>query len=556
MPVFLDHVFWHGITVLLAILFPLIYLPIRLKHDLHMLQQNYYRNERYLRWRREHRRQERNVIAWLPVVLIAAIFMWPAPYTSKWSIAQTVLCMLAMLTNMGLGNIEYQRSRRSAKKPLVMTARAKRLYIIALGLIISAILPIYLFIKEILSVTLSSPLFLLSLLLLLSFVALPLYSGYYLLFVNRLLQPLEQSIGRKYLQEGKQILASRPDLICVGITGSYGKTSCKMILDAMLSEKFITLATPGSVNMPLGVTRIIREQLKPIHEIFICEMGARQSGDIKELCDLVQPQMGILTAIGPQHLETFGSLQAVAETKYELIMSLPPQGTAVLNLDQELIAAREHQAPCAVIGYGLKQTSHYHAKDIRYDAQGLHFTLVTPAGERQPMRSLLLGRHNISNIVGAAAAAHTLGLPLPLAARAVSYLKPLPHRLQLIQGHNYIVIDDAFSSNPVGAASALEVLSQMSGGRKIMVTPGMVELGSEQYELNRAFAREAAKVCDYIILVGKKHSLPLQEGLKEAGYHDYAVAKDLDEARTLLTAQARSGDTVLFENDLPDTYNE
>jgi len=523
-----------------------------------MLQQNSYRNERYRRWRRDHRGQERNMVAWLPVILIAAMFLWPEPYTYKWNYAQNTLCALTILVSMGLGNMEYLRGRRrQVKKPLMMTARAKRLYIMAVVLIVVAILPVRQLIVTILAITLIfSPWFFICLALLLSYAALPLYSGHYLLFVNRLLQPVEKSINQKYLQEAKRILASRPGLICVGITGSYGKTSCKMILNAMLREKFITLATPDSVNTPMGITRIIREQLKPIHDIFICEMGARQSGDIAELCDLVQPRIGVLTAIGPQHLETFGSQQAVADTKFELIMSLPPQGTAVLNLDQALIAAREQQAPCAVVGYGLKQTQTYHAEDIRYSANGLHFTLVSPAGERQPVQSPLLGRHNVSNIVGAAAAAHILGLPLQLAARAVRYLDPLPHRLQLIQSHNYTIIDDAFNSNPEGAASALEVLQQMGEGRKILITPGMVELGSEQQTLNRAFAREAAQVCDHIILVGKTHSLPLQEGLIEAGFQRYTVAADLNEARAILANQARPGDTVLFENDLPDTYNE
>jgi UDP-N-acetylmuramoyl-tripeptide--D-alanyl-D-alanine ligase len=498
----------------LLYLITFIFLAFKLKHDLHMLQQNSYRNERYRRWRKEHPRQ------------------------AKW----------------------LYRSL-SAKKPLVITARVKRLYIASLLFVIFlALINISLYF---LLSTLWSPKWLylttlgIYLVLLFLYLCLPFYSGNYLLFINWLLQPLEKTINKKYLNEAKQILAERPALKRVAITGSYGKTSCKMILAAMLSEQYITLATPESVNTPLGITRIIREQLKPIHQVFICEMGAKQAGDIAELCDLVQPQTGLLTAIGPQHLETFGSEEAIAHTKFELIRALPNDGLAVLNLGNGAIAARQEQAPCRVAGYGLDACLPYHAEDIKYGAAGVSFTLVNPQGGRQPLISNLLGRHNIENIVGAAAAAAELGISLPQIARAVRSLQPIEHRLQWIPGPGYTIIDDAFNSNPAGAAAALEVLAQMKG-QKILITPGMVELGEKEQELNRDFARLAAQVCDFIILVGKKHSLPLQEGLQEAGFapERYAVAANLEQAREILTQKAQPGGTVLFENDLPDTYNE
>ena len=485
-----------------------LYLTAKLKHDLHMLQQNSYRNERYRRWRAQHLAQE----AW-------------------WRLWHPFL-------------------KAPAKKPLVMTARAKRLYITALCI---AALPL---LAVIALPFIALPLPALAALILL-YLSVIFFSGYYLILINWLLQPLEKIINLRYLNEAKTILVQRPDLMRVGITGSYGKTSMKMILSAMLSERYITLATPDSVNTPMGVTRIIREQLKPIHQVFICEMGAKQAGDIAELCDLVQPQTGILTAIGLQHLETFGSEEAIAHTKFELIRALPPTGLAVLNLSQEAIAARVEQAPCRVAGYGLSGQP-YHAEDILYSVGGLSFTLVTPQGERQPMISRLLGQHNIENIVGAAAAAAELGLTLPQIARAVRSLNPLPHRLQLISGPGYTIIDDSFNSNPAGAAAALAVLAQMGEGQKILITPGMVELGEKQHELNRDFAMAAAKICDFIILVGKKHSQSLQEGLLLAGFSSerHVVAADLAQARTLLAQHICPGDTVLFENDLPDMYLE
>ncbi|MCL1905779.1 MAG: Mur ligase family protein [Clostridiales bacterium] len=534
--------------IFLPLLYLLAYLALKLKHDLHMLQQNSYRNERYRRWLGQHRTEERDWFAWLPGLLLCCFLLVSSiPLKDRMILAMgfgVVFVLFALfIIILSIYMLLRLRRRFIAKKPLVMTARAKRLYTLALALPVLYILSIWILPFGAL---------------LLAYVFLPAFSGHYLMFVNWLLQPVENSINKKYLNEAKQILAGRPGLRRVAITGSYGKTSCKMILAAMLGEKYITLATPESVNTPMGITRVIREQLKPIHEIFICEMGAKQAGDIAELCELVQPQTGILTAIGPQHLETFGSEDAIANTKFELIRALPPDGLAVLNLGYAEISARKGEAPCRMAGYGWDDQP-YHAEDIEYNAKGVSFTLVNPNGDRQKVESRLLGRHNIENILAAAAAAAELGLSLPQIARAVRFLDPLPHRLQLLEGYGYTIIDDAFNSNPAGAAAALSVLSLMGEGKqKILITPGMVELGEKEQELNREFALFAARVCDHIILVGKKHSLPLQQGLQEAGLpsHRYTVAADLAQARQILGQKVRPGAVVLFENDLPDTYNE
>ena len=545
-----------------------------------MLQQNSYRNKRYLRWLDQYS-GKRCYIRWLNQYIGKGRSRWIQEcldwhvYRPTWLLLFGVLSLqfipdinnvtfstgiLWFITQLVLFIVmAFHLFRRishcpRAKKPLVMTARAKRLYVTALTVIFLGLLCPFFIPGD------SNTLFVINIFVIninIFYILSPIYSGYYLMFINWLLQPLEKRINQKYLSEAKGILAGRPGLKRVAITGSYGKTSCKMILAAMLAEKYITLATPESVNTPMGITRVVREQLKPIHEVFICEMGAKQAGDIAELCNLVQPQTGILTAIGPQHLETFGSEETIANTKFELIRALPPDGLAVLNLSYEKIAVRKGEAPCRVAGYGLAAQP-YHAEDIQYSAQGVSFTLVNPQEERQNMTSRLLGRHNIENIVGAAAAATELGISLPQIARAVRSLNPLPHRLQLLTGPGYTIIDDAFNANPQGAAAALTVLSQMGEGQKILITPGMVELGEKEQELNREFALSAAQVCDYIILVGKKHSLPLQEGLQEANLSPerYAVAADLAEARQILAQIVKPGAVVLFENDLPDTYNE
>ncbi|MBU2462326.1 UDP-N-acetylmuramoyl-tripeptide--D-alanyl-D-alanine ligase, partial [bacterium] len=328
----------------------------------------------------------------------------------------------------------------------------------------------------------------------------------------------------------------------IGITGSYGKTSTKHILAHILSQKYKVLATPESYNTLMGICKVINNNLLPEHQIFIVEMGAYKRGDIKELCDLVKPEIGILTGIGLQHLERFGSVENIRKTKFELIESLPKDGIAILNSGCKY--CQKFQPKVKTIRYGGQE------KGIRVSAEGLSFSVngIT-------FQTSLLGSHNLQNILSAIACARELKMTLEEIQRAVFSLPQIPHRLQLIKTPTSIIIDDAYNSNPVGAKEALFLLSQFSG-RKILVTPGMIELGEKEYEENRLFGEEAAKTCDVVILVGKKRTKAIADGLLSAGFSkdNLFVVKSLDEARDKLS-QIR-GDVILFENDLPDNYDE
>jgi len=524
---------------IIAVLLFVIYMVVKLKHDLHMLQQNSYRNERYLRWYKNWRQKElfyAEFLLLLPVVL--SIFSRLASQIS----AALVFVLLIL---------SYKRHLKPQKKALVMTFRAKRLYSVAIAIgAIFALIMIFAVgrVSNILSVV--------SWLLLLGGV---IFSFVFLLLANILLHPVEQSINRRFMNEAKEILRSIPGLDIIAITGSFGKTSCKMILGGLISNEKTTLFTPGSFNTPLGITRVVRENLRPIHEVFIAEMGAKQKGDISELCDLVGPRIGILTAIGEQHLETFGNIQNIIDTKFELIEALPADGLAILNYDDENIRANIHRAPCRAITYGFDKAADYRAEDISYDRRGCSFTVICPSGETVSIRTPLLGRHNIYNILAGTACAHEIGLPLAKIAKEAARLTPVEHRLQLHSNPaGYNIIDDAFNANPKGTKAALEVLGTFTDGQKIIITPGMIELGPKEYELNFAFGQDCAKVCDIVILVGKTQTKPIQDGLAAASFptEKYYVASDLNDARRYLAQVVRPGDTVLFENDLPDTYNE
>ncbi|NLF80435.1 MAG: UDP-N-acetylmuramoyl-tripeptide--D-alanyl-D-alanine ligase [Clostridia bacterium] len=502
-----------------------------LRRHVHMMQQHTYRIDRYwqwyaARWRKEYRKAE--LVLFLPP-LLALI------NTLAFAIAEICLCGLLLL-------IYWPRPARE-KKPLVFTPRARRLYVLAVALVAADALILLIF---------PYPLLIGAALIVMCALA-----SLYVIAANWLLGPRERSINDGFLHQAADKIAGLPELVKIGITGSYGKTSTKLIMGAVLGEKYRVCVTPGSFNTPMGVTRVIRETLSPLDEIFVCEMGAKQRGDIAELCALVRPKLGVLTAIGEQHLESFGSVEAIIDTKFELIESLPPDGLAIVNGDDPRIAANLQRSPSRVLRYGLNPEFDYWADQISYGPQGATF-VYHHGGESGEFSTCLLGRHMVSNILASLAVADQLGLSLAQMQRAVKALRPIEHRLQLRPAGDYSVIDDAFNANPAGAKAALEVLAAFGGGQKIIVTPGMVELGEREYELNFELGRHMAAVCDWIILVGPAQSRPLREGALAADYarERLIVVADLNEARQHLGRIVRPGDVVLFENDLPDTYNE
>ena len=370
--------------------------------------------------------------------------------------------------------------------------------------------------------------------------------------------PVEKAISEMYFRDAQRILRERNDLIRIGITGSWGKTSVKFILGTILEEKYHTLVTPASFNTPMGVTKVIRTRLEPSHRVFIAEMGARHVGDIKEMCRLVHPQKGVITSVGPQHLDTFKTTERVAKTKFELIESLPADGSAYFADDQDICRQLYQKTSVHKVISGLdSQYDDVWAEDITFSPEGCSF-LLCREGERIHCHTQLLGELNIRNILLSASVAMEMGLSLAQTARGISRIKPIEHRLQLIRHPGGIaVIDDAFNSNIQGAKQAFQVLKQFPQNR-IIVTPGMVELGEKEYDMNRQFGEAMADCCDIAILVGKKRSEAIIEGLKNKGVSSDSVlvVANLDEATVKLREIGAPGDTVLFENDLPDNYTE
>lgn len=375
--------------------------------------------------------------------------------------------------------------------------------------------------------------------------------------------PLERMIARRFLAEASRRMRAYRGRV-LGITGSYGKTSTKYVVADLLSARYRVLKTPAGVNTTMGITRVIREELKDEHEVFVVEMSAYGPGEIREVCDIVHPSLGILTAVGVQHLERFGTAERIAEAKYELLAGLPAGAPAVINADDQVclrLAERARREGKRVALYGMGDGAAdlaVRGTEVAVSARGSRFRVVTADGQAEVFETKLLGRWNLSNVLGGIAAALEWGVPLSAMRPAVAALVPAPRRLEIREEGGVIRILDVANANPRGAEMALEVLAQFTGGSRILITPGMVELGPIEAEENRRFGEKAAPVCDYVVLVGPDQTRPIRQGLMERGFPAEKVltARQADEVTDLLAGIVRPGDILLYENRLPDTYLE
>lgn len=499
--------------------------------SMHFFQLNSYKAKTHTKWLNENFNKILPHCIFANIILIISILQ--INVNAKLGIA-TVLFLLSSIVE----------KPKKAKKALVYTPRVKRMFVTLAVIFTLVIGPcIKPFIKEHATVLL---------IIVAVFYA---FTPVLLLLANFINIPIEKGVNRYYTNDAKKILRSCPDLKIIGITGSYGKTSVKYFLNTLLRAKYNVLMTPESFNTPMGVVKTIRGSLRATHEIFICEMGAKWVGDIKELCDIVHPQDGVITSIGPQHLESFKTLDAVKSTKFELADALPSEGMLFLNNDDENI--RDHGSKRAYITYGIANKSDYTATNIVANERGTSFTVTAPDGSEESFSTRLLGRHNVLNITGTIAIANKMGIPMRSLKGQVRKLEGVPHRLELSNKNGVTIIDDAYNSNPSGTKAALETFSLFEG-YKILVTPGMVELGEKQEELNREFGKNAASVCDYVVLVGKKQAVPIKAGLIDGGFDEkkILVVKTIEEALSAVYSKASSGQkkVVLLENDLPDNY--
>ncbi len=538
---------------MIIIMLPLICLAIlALRFYTHMLQLSSYQFQGYFRFLRGN---------WVKplfhlLFIVSVLLGFPIFEVPKGIQLVAAIAICPILIGLIIANIP-----RKAKKKFVVTDRVKRLFVtyVVLALIFSLV-PYLVAISS--GADSTNAMFF-------AIFGMVFYCGlipFITALANLINKPIEKRISKWYIDDARRILNEHEGLRIIGITGSYGKTSVKYYLTTLLSEGFRVLMTPESYNTPMGIVRTIREHMQPTHEIFVCEMGARHLHDIKEITDIVHPDDGIVTSIGPQHLETFHSMENIISTKYELLDAVDEKEKAeggkqegkhlkFVNYDNEVI--RENMKYSDAITYGMSEDCDYRATNVKVTGGGTTFTVTSPQGESAEFNTRLVGEHNVQNILGAIACANSLGISMTKLKMAVRRLQSVPHRLELTKHGNVSILDDAYNANPNGAKVALKTLSLFEDCVKILVTPGMVELGDKSKEYNTAFGAQAAEVCDYMILVGSVNSADIKKGAVDAGFdlEKIFIKNTFTEASTLMyELDAGREKVILLENDLPDNY--
>ncbi len=489
-----------------------------LKYNLHIFQQNYYMADTQLKW------LSKNIVKFLIILLINIVCIY---------LIDISLILVGILTLINI----YISIERNVIKKLVFTSRIKRIYVSNYLIII-----ILNFIFKDKS---------LNILLIINSI-----STIYMIVLNYINLPINKIIDLYYINDAKKILKKMPNLKIIAITGSYGKTSTKNYLGQLLSAKYNTLITPGNFNTRLGITRTIREHLKPTDEIFVCEIGIDRVGQIEKTIKLINPDYCVITAIGPQHLETFKTQENITKSKMKLTECLKEEGISFLNLDNEYINTYPINKK-QTIGYGLNNNINNKLKisKIKYTPKGLNFTLNKDKIDYE-VNSNLLGEHNLINLYGAITVADYFNVPIKNIINEIKKIQNAPHRLNLIPGDSISIIDDSYNSNPIGANNALKVLKEFDGLR-ILITPGMVELGSKQEEHNYDFGLLATKCADYIYLVNEKQTTSIHKAVLDTKFNKERLKvfktfnEAIDAARNIKTTKHKY---ILIENDLPDSY--
>lgn len=533
---------------------------LRGRYFLHIFQQNGYKPGEFWQWLLQHWNQRVVTPEHVLYNIVIAILLF---FLSTTITGSTAIIILTLFGLSWFGPFDYYRGEKP-KKPLVFTPRMIRLTIPFT--LLASVLPVvtsYIaytgdipFTEARLDsdILYSADIYILSFGWVLGNAIVPFF-----IFTAALITgPIEHYVHRHFIELAKQKLERMSDLTVIAITGSYGKTSTKYMIRDLLNERFSVCSTPGSYNTPMGICKVINNDLEAHHQILILEMGARYEGNIDELCDIAEPDMSVITNVGIAHLETFGSQEAIARTKSTLVKRTRKNGTAVLNADDERVAAMAKlRDDLTIISAGL-QNGEIRASDIQYDQEGMRF-VASVDEESETFKTKLLGAHNVRNMLLAIGVARSFGMRLTTMAMAAARMEPVEHRLELKRQGDLTIIDDAFNSNPTGAKNAVEILSRFDSGRRIIITPGMIELGDIQEEKNRAFGRQIGEAnLDLVILVGEKQTEPIREGIRSTGFgiENVKTVRSLYEANRLMQDFAQPGDIVLYENDLPDSFDE
>ena len=524
--------------IIINILILMIYNIIDIKKILHNLQQNRYNEDnRYLKWISKNKR----------IVFVRPIFLFILIFLLSYFGDINIILIISILFNIYL-IISFRNylKKEQVKKPLVNTARIKRLW--------ATIFIIYFVYFLIIFINYNEKYINYYLLIL----YLLIYLNYFMVYLANIINiPVEKYVYLSFKRKANKKLKSLSNMEVIGITGSYGKTSTKNFLYDILNEKYIVFKTPLNYNTSYGLIRTINQYIDKYNDYFIAEMGTLKKNDIKTEASIVKPKYGILTTIGTAHLDSFKTIENIAKEKFDLIESLPSDGIAILNKDDKMQVNYQLKNNCKICWYGIEnKDADVVASDIEYSSNGMSFN-VTIENKKYEFKTKILGTANIYNILAGITLAKELGVSIEEMQRGVLKIVPVEHRLQLKKYGDINYIDDAYNSNPIGSKMALDVLNLMPG-KKIVITPGMIELADKQYEYNYNFGTYIADVADLTILVGEKQTIPIKEGLisKKYDLDKLKVVNDVKDAIAIAQTYFKGEVYILLENDLPDIFNE
>ena len=356
---------------------------------------------------------------------------------------------------------------------------------------------------------------------------------------------------RRIIERARKKIAKFPNLTVVGITGSYGKSATKEILASILEKKYKILKTPANINTAIGIAQLILRDLTAEHQIFIAEMGAYKKGEIKEICDIVKPKIGILTAVNEQHLALFGNIENTIAAKFELIELLPKDGLAILNIGdkniQKGLEARKISAQKKL--YSAEAKADISAVDI--DVLSGHPKFRTVDGAQiQDFKINLIGRHNVSNALAAIAAAEYFGLGVKEISEILRRINHFPHTFFSCAGPNgSIFINDTYNANPDGVTAGIDYLKDRPG-RKIIVMSSLIELGDAARKVHKRLGKEISKIAQKLILTDDYYMDEIKAGAREnsGSALDIKIGNSAKIIAEYLKQNLRSTDTVLFIN--------
>lgn len=431
---------------------------------------------------------------------------------------------------------------RKKKKPLVYTKRLRRLLISSFSIFIIFLIEVLIYNTVFLDIFTFS---------------LVLFNSLYFWLINGLLTPLEKMINNYYYKDAiKKYKKLKP--LTVAVTGSYGKTSTKYFINHLISEHFKTLMTPESYNTTMGITKTIREKLDKSHDVFVVELAENDSYGFNKLLNLVQPEVSVLTSIGIQHFEEFNDMDKIIETFKSYLEDQRSGNLIIVNFDDENIKnavkdiKNKEIVKCGIENY----EADYVAENVKMDLEGTKFTLITPNKITFDIETNVFGIENIRNLLIAVVTAFEIKVPVKEVLERVKNIKKPKHRLEIVRNDSITVIDDTFNSNPKGFKMALEYLDLFKDRRKIVVTPGLVELGEKEDEEHYKIGKLISKHVDFVFLIGKDRTESILKGLLDAGFpkEKIFVVESLEVVTEIFKKFLKPGDVVLFENDLPDIY--